>query len=264
MNRIASNLVLAGLVAALLAGTAVAGDWTFWRGPTSDGVADAENLVSNWSVDGENQIWRADFIGRSTPVVFGNRVCANGRARREGDDRATQEMRRLLRCRPTGSSGFGSDGSPDLPHLGAVDPCRLGQHHGGCGDRLSVYVPGGGRASSTASTVPDGEHRLVAQPDRRTSASWLSGYGGRTQTPVVDEDRVIVTFANTSWGDEGSAAPPHVRAFDKRTGEQLWSRFARAGSRWPTRTVRSTPCDRRHRRAEAGDLRATAAAGSTP
>jgi outer membrane protein assembly factor BamB len=49
----------------------------------------------------------------------------------------------------------------------------------------------------------------------------FSGYGGRTHTPLVDENLVIISFLNTGWGEH---APMRHRfyAFDKRTGEIVW------------------------------------------
>jgi outer membrane protein assembly factor BamB len=66
-----------------------ASDWTHWRGPERNGTSSQEGLVSSWSVEGENLIWRADFVGRSTPVVLNGRVCANGRT---GEGILRQEM----------------------------------------------------------------------------------------------------------------------------------------------------------------------------
>src|ERR1700730_6190976 len=54
-------------------------DWPSWRGPRQEGVASDVDLVSKWSPAGENLAWRAALVGRSTPVVIGGRVCANGR-----------------------------------------------------------------------------------------------------------------------------------------------------------------------------------------
>jgi outer membrane protein assembly factor BamB len=51
----------------------------------------------------------------------------------------------------------------------------------------------------------------------------ISGYGGRTQTPIVDEDRVIVSFLAINWGETKAPPPKHYYyAFDKRTGKLLW------------------------------------------
>ena len=46
------------LACALTAATAQAGEWTNWRGPTHDGVSPETDLVSSWSTEGENLIWR--------------------------------------------------------------------------------------------------------------------------------------------------------------------------------------------------------------
>ncbi len=51
----------------------------------------------------------------------------------------------------------------------------------------------------------------------------ISGYGGRTQAPVVDEDRVIVSFLAANWGDSKGPGPLHYYyAFDKKTGDLQW------------------------------------------
>ena len=49
----------------------------------------------------------------------------------------------------------------------------------------------------------------------------ISGYVGRTHTPFIDVNLVIISYLNTSWG---SQAPGRHRyfAFDKNTGEVIW------------------------------------------
>ena len=49
------------LACALVAATAQAAEWTNWRGPTHDGVSPETGLISSWSTEGENLIWRADL-----------------------------------------------------------------------------------------------------------------------------------------------------------------------------------------------------------
>ena len=53
-------------------------DWPSWRGHGQNGVSEQKDLISSWSVDGENLIWSDSWIGRSTPAVFDGRVCAPG------------------------------------------------------------------------------------------------------------------------------------------------------------------------------------------
>ena len=88
MRLLQSNLFRLSFLTFLLAlaagGWAGGGDWPSWRGPDQTGTARDTGLISSWEVDGENQIWRADFTGRSTPVVFDGRVCAIGRIEKEG------------------------------------------------------------------------------------------------------------------------------------------------------------------------------------
>ena len=65
----------------------------------------------------------------------------------------------------------------------------------------------------------------------------ISGYGGRLHTPIVDEDRVIVSFLNSNWGNHGRPLHRYV-AFDKRTGEIDW--WSAPGGA-PLDTTYSTP-----------------------
>ena len=63
-------------IAAAMATVAPAwsGDWTYWRGARQNGTSTETGLVSTWSPEGENLIWKAEFIGRSTPVVVDGMV----------------------------------------------------------------------------------------------------------------------------------------------------------------------------------------------
>ena len=58
---------------------ALASDWPGWRGPNQDGSSSQTGLVSSWSLEGENLLWKADFIGRSTPIVLNDRLYVIGR-----------------------------------------------------------------------------------------------------------------------------------------------------------------------------------------
>ena len=219
-------LLIAGT---LLATAASAGEWTNWRGPTHDGVSPETGLVSSWSADGENLIWRVDFAGRSTAAVFDGRACAIGR---DGEGILRQEVvfcwnaengDRLWEWRST-------------PHNTFVPWQRLGWGSV-AGDPETGYL-----FAHTSDGV------LIAL-DRDGGAVWqwrlgedigrTSGYGGRTHTPIVDEDRLVVAAINTSWGD--MAGPPSMRywAFDKRTGEVLFA--AKPSPRTRDANTQSTP-----------------------
>jgi outer membrane protein assembly factor BamB len=65
----------------------------------------------------------------------------------------------------------------------------------------------------------------------------ISGYGGRTHTPIIDEDRVIISFVNSSFGAYAVGAHRYL-AMDKRTGEIVW--WGAPGGK-PEDTTYSTP-----------------------
>lgn len=211
------TVALAAVLVAVLAAVSMAApavaveEWAGWRGPQQTGVSTATDLVTSWSQDGENLVWRHDFTGRSTPVVFDGRVCANGRT---GEGATKQETvacwsadsGELLWQRkfsvynttvPFNRVGWGSvAGDPETGYLYVTNVD--GQLE--CFDR-------------------DGETVWT----RRTfeELGRFSGYGGRTHTPIIDEDRMIISLIGSMWDKD--AAPRHrYFAFDKRTGEVLW------------------------------------------
>lgn len=60
----------------LLSSTAQAKDWTQWRGPNHNNVAEAEQGVpTEWS-ETKNVIWKVDILGRghASPVITGNTI----------------------------------------------------------------------------------------------------------------------------------------------------------------------------------------------
>lgn len=186
-------------------------DWIAWRGAQQDGTSDAKNLVESWSQEGENLIWRQDFIGRSTPLVFNGRVFVQGRAGTGIDERELVaafdaetgeqlwevEIKAFLTTVPYNRAGWASPAA----------------------DRESgtIYVQGVGGMFLAL----DEDGNTVWEKSLLEEYGRYSGYGGRTHTPLVDEDQVIISNITTGWGKLG--APRHrYYSFDKRTGELLW------------------------------------------
>lgn len=214
-TQLRSRLLLRWTPSALtmlaLAATPIAAEWTHWRGPHQTGVSDATGLVSTWSKDGENLAWRHDFTGRSTPVVFDGRVCANGR-RGEGIHRVA-----TVACWDAAS------GDPlwqkdmvirltDVPwnRVGWANPAADPE----TGYLYVLTVDGSLQAFDRDGTV-------VWRWNTSEDLGHLSGYGGRTFSPIVEGDLVIQSAITAGWG---AHKPPRHRyyAFDKRTGDIVY------------------------------------------
>ncbi len=204
-----------GIALALVVGAAGAGlaraDWPSWRGPRQDGVAADQNLISSWSPAGKNLAWRADLVGRSTPVVFAGRVCATGRA---GSGLDRQET---VACFDAASGKKLWERRLDI-YLTAVPFSRVGWGNLAADPESGdIYDLGVGGLLVCFSR--DGDIRWWRSLTEEFGL--ISGVGGRTHSPLVDENRLIVSFVSIGWGDQG---PPRHRtyAFDKKSGELLW------------------------------------------
>ena len=211
MQRVVAALLAGFLVA--LAAPAMANDWPSWRGRGQTGVSDETGLVSNWSPDGENLIWSDSWVGRSTPAVFDSRVCANGR------------------------TGAGVDEQEVVACWDAETGEKLWQHNFNV---LNTTVPfnrvgwgsvTGDPASGYLYAMNIDGHLNTFDREGNIVWSWrlaedlgrASGYGGRTSTPIVDEDQLLLSIIGSGWGALGG--PPRHRyfAFDKQTGQVRWS-----------------------------------------
>lgn len=189
-----------------------ASDWSSWRGPNQDGSSSQTGLVSNWSLDGDNLLWKADFIGRSTPIVLNNRVYVIGRV---GLDVTEQEQ---VACFDARTGQMLWEHRFNVFHS-TIPFNRLGWTSL-AGDRETgnIYA----HTISGVFACFDKDGKIVWSRSLTEEFGRFTGYGGRTVTPVVDRDFVILSFLNTSWGHH---APMRHRyfAFDKRTGDVVWT-----------------------------------------
>ncbi len=202
------------LTAILLAAAlpAIAGEWPSWRGPDYQGSSPETGLVSTWEPGGENMVWHDPaFIGRSTPVVIDGRVCASGRVGTGVDRQETvacwdaETGKRLWEDRfnvynttvPYNRVGWASL---------VADPVTGNVYHHGVAGQLRAYAPDG---------------TLLWDHFLTETIGHLGGYGGRTQTPIIEGDQLILTFVTSGWGD--MPAPRHrFWSFDKDTGHHKW------------------------------------------
>ena len=215
------------LSVAILVTTADGKDWPQWRGPEQNGASAEQAVVTTWSLEGEQLLWKIPEGGRTTPIVMAGRVFAiapvgEGVGRRE----------RVVAL--DGNNGNKVwERSFNVFHTDIVEN-RVGWT-ALAGDPETGYVYAHGTGGELFCFSRDGQ--LVWKVSLTEGLGRISGYGGRLHTPIVDEDRVVVSFLNSSWGAQ--ARPLHrYAAFDKRTGKIIW--WAAPGGR-PLDTTYSTP-----------------------
>lgn len=211
MNLRATHSLTLIAAALLCAVTLPAADWTNWRGPNRDGHSPETGLPESWSPDGENLLWKAPYPGRSAPVIRGNRLYALNSA---GEAEKRQERVICLDAN-TGKeiwdyryNVYHSDAPPRRIAWSApvIDP-----------QNGNVYTYG--VAGVMTALTEDG--KLIWQRSLSEEFNTISTHGGRTVSPIIEGDLVIVSGVTLMWGKH---SPPRHRffAFDKLTGECVW------------------------------------------
>ncbi len=187
-------------------------DWPAWRGAAQNGASSETGLVSTWSQDGENLIWKADFIGRSTPIVLNKRVYVIGRV---GEEITEQER---VACFDAETGGLLWEHRFNVFHS-TIPFNRLGWTSlAGDAETGNIYA----HTISGIFACFDGDGTIVWSRSLTEEFGRFTGYGGRVVTPVVDKDLVILSFLNTSWGSHAAMRHRYF-AFDKRTGDVVWT-----------------------------------------
>ncbi|MEM6978113.1 MAG: PQQ-binding-like beta-propeller repeat protein [Planctomycetota bacterium] len=210
-------LICLTLILSVAGATADESNWTYWRGPTFNGTADADGLFDDWDADGgdgSNLLWKREDLGaRSTPVVLNGKLYAITRVDpgtpTEGErvvclDAATGKTLWENRFNvwmsdvPDTRVGWSSVvADPETGNVYALGVCDL-------------FMCINGDTGETIWSMPLHEQ-----------FGMLSTYGGRTNFPVIHEDLVIISGIIINWGDR--AKPNHrPLALDKHTGEVVW------------------------------------------
>jgi outer membrane protein assembly factor BamB len=198
-------------MALLCLSTTARADWPEWRGPRRDGISAEKNLPVKWSPAGENLAWKAPYGGRSAPIVMNNHVYLVTPA---GRGETLQE--RLL-CLDADTGKLLWEHRFNV-YMSDVPPHRVGWASPvGDPSTGNVYVYGVG--GTLLSLSKDG--KLQWERSLGEDFGLLTTHGGRTMSPVIDGDLVIVSGVTFSWGSHGRGAHRFM-AFDKKTGETVW------------------------------------------
>ncbi len=198
---------------ALLSLPANAAGWASWRGVQADGVSPDAGLPETWSPEGENLLWKAPYGGRSTPIVLDKRVCLIRLAEPETVERWQEQIVCL----------DADTGAVVWEHRYNVFQTDIPHHRVGwaslVGDPASGNVFAHGVEGMVIAFDPSGD--ILWQRSTSEEIGRISGYGGRTATPVLDGNLLIVSFLSAGWGS--TFIPRHrFYALDKRTGETVW------------------------------------------
>jgi outer membrane protein assembly factor BamB len=248
MRRLAAVVILAVAV------TAPAANWPGWRGPTGDGRSTETDLPIKWSAT-ENVRWKAPLPdeGNSSPVVWKDRVFVT-QATEKGKHRAV-----ICFDRATGKqlwrSAIEFDGKEPThatnPYCSATpvtDGERIIASHGSaglvcydlagkelwrkdvgpmthiwgnasspilCGDLVILWIGPGVRQVLLAADKRTGktvwEHAEPGGNSGNDSKNWLGSWSTPVMATVAGRDELIVHV------------PHKLRAFDPKTGKELWS-----------------------------------------
>jgi len=186
-------------------------DWAEWRGPQRNGISQEKGLPEKWSPAGENLAWKAPYGGRSSPIVMGDRVFLQNAA---GKGSTLQERVMCLNA-DTGKLIWEykfNVFSTDVPthRTGWASPA---------GDPTTGNVYAFGVGGTVLGLSNDG--KLLWERNLTEQFGMFTTHGGRTVSPIIDGDLVIVSGPLEGWGENALRRPRFV-AFDKRTGECVW------------------------------------------
>src|SRR5215207_8667909 len=206
-----TNLISISLNLCLALSIFALSDWAEWRGPNRDGISNEKNLPVKWSPAGENLAWRVPYGGRSAPIVMGDRVYLQNTA---GKGETLQER---VMC-------FNADTGKLLwehrfnIYLSDVPPHRVGWASP-AGDPSTGNIYAFGVGGNLIGLNRDG--KVLWERSLGEDFGLLTTHGGRTVSPIIDGDLVIVSGVTFQWGKHGNGAHRFM-AFDKKTGETVY------------------------------------------
>ncbi len=192
--------------------------WLSWRGPQQNGTSTERGLPDK--IDASQPLWVVDYPGQSAPVIANGKVYVMG-YRGDGPD-----LQEGVACfdAETGKllwqHGYNDFLSDTIYLRYATSSPAVDSETG------NVYMQGtqGILAAFSADGKPLWKHSMMEEYGRLTFPN------GRTASPLLDHDLVITRGITANWGAQGPAGD-RFYAFDKRTGDLVWS---------------STPGDRPH------------------
>ena len=205
------SIFLNALFLFYVSGHAMGNDWAEWRGPMRDGISLEKNLPTHWSPSGENLAWKAPYGGRSAPIVLGDRVYLQNSA---GSGETLQER---LMCFSVQNGKLLWEHRFNI-YLSDVPPHRVGWASP-VADPATGNVYALGVGGTLLGLTHDG--KVLWERSLGEDFGLLTTHGGRTVSPIIDGDLVIVSGVTFMWGQHGRGAHRFM-GFNKKTGECIW------------------------------------------
>jgi outer membrane protein assembly factor BamB len=208
-------------------------DWPFWRGPHGNSVSDEVGLIDEFDPkggEGSNVLWKSEEAsGISTPIVMKGRLFTITR-----DNPGTRKDAEKIICLDAASGKVLWENVYNV-FLSDVPAERVGWSHvTGDPETNRVYALG---ACCLLQCIDAETGKTIWEHSLSEKFGMLSTYGGRTNTPLVFEDLVIISGVTTGW-DEAARPAHRYLAFDKMTGDLVWVNSTRP---FPEDTTYSTP-----------------------
>ena len=184
--------------------------WLDWRGPEQTGVSRETGLPEK--IDAKAALWSVDFPGQSQPVIANGRLYIMGY---EGDGPDLQEGVACFDAE-TGKliwKHLFNDFLSDVIYLRYANSSPTIDPETG-----NVYI----QNSSGIFACFSADGKLIWERSMMEEFGRMTFPNNRTASPLIDADLVITRGITNAWGAHG---PPGDRfyAFDKKTGELVWS-----------------------------------------
>ena len=187
------------------------GDWPEARGANRDGTSAETGLPTTWDMKGSNLLWRAPFGGRSAPIVMGNHVYVQNPS---GRGTALQERVMALDA---------DSGKVLWEYKFNIFQSDVPPHRVGWASPAADPETGNVYALSVGATLValSADGKPLWQRSIGEEFAAFTTHGGRTMSPIVDGDLVIVSAAVSNWGTQ-AARSHRIIAFNKRTGDIVY------------------------------------------
>jgi outer membrane protein assembly factor BamB len=218
-SRTLPMVLFAGALAGgvMLAGGALsANDWPEWRGPARDGQSTEKGLPEKWSPAGEGLAWKVPIGSRSGPIVVGDRLYMMTHAGSHYALEAPDTQERVV-CLDVNSGKLIWEHKINMFHSDV--PAHRVAWASPAADPETGNIYAHGDQGMLLALSRDG--KLLWERSLNEEFGAITTHGGRTTSPIVEGDLVIVNVLNAGWGTFARTGNRYF-AFDKKTGESVW------------------------------------------